>query len=58
MRDSEPRGGKSSEKWVKKEWDVPILQVVGFPAEIMGGFLWDDPDQDHWPEITWIKVDQ
>ena len=34
------------------------MQVVGFPAEIMGAFLWDDLDQDHWSEITWIKVDQ
>ena len=21
-------------------------------------FLWDDPDQDQWSEITWIMVDQ
>ena len=32
--------------------------MVGFLAEIMGAFLWDDPDQDHWSEITWIKEDQ
>ena len=58
MRDSEPRGGKSSEKWVKNNEMSQVLQVVGFPAEIMGAFLWDDLDQDHWSKITWIMVDQ
>ena len=28
------------------------------PGQCKGAFLWDDPDQDQWSEITRIMVDQ
>ena len=35
-------------------WDHWRLEMM----DSMGAFLWDDPDQNHWSEITWIMVDQ
>ena len=32
--------------------------AVDFPTESMGVFLWDDPDQEQWSEITHILVHQ
>ena len=34
------------------------LAEGGFPFTIWSAFLWDDPDQDQWSEITQIMVDQ
>ena len=38
---------------VKADWKIVIKR-----KGVRGAFLWDDPDQDQWSEITWIMVDQ
>ena len=32
--------------------------TIDFPIESMGAFLWDDPDQDQWSDITRILLHQ
>ena len=35
----------------------PTSQIIK-TQQIKGAFVWDDPDEDQWSEITWIMVDQ
>ena len=38
----------------KEEKNSPLASI----RDIRGVFLWEDPDQDQWSEVTRIMVDQ
>ena len=42
--------------WASHWWPLPILG--GKWSNSRGAFLWDDPDQDQWSEITWNMLHQ